>query len=97
MPMNPDLCVDTVDLREAASALLATAARIAAAATPPPSPPPTPRWSSVDAAIATASAAQVELARLATDLAETARETTATAEAYEDADARAAARLRQSR
>jgi hypothetical protein len=95
--MNPDLEVDTADLRRIASALSGTAARVAGAAVHAPAPTPTPRWASVDAAARAAETARAELARLGDELAETARQIGQAATAYEDADARAATRLRSAR
>jgi len=95
--MNPDLEVDTTDLHHLAAALSGTASRVTAAAAHAPSAAPTPRWATVDAAEPAAAAARTELARLGADLAETARQIAAAADAYEAADARAAARLRRAR
>jgi hypothetical protein len=95
--MNPDLEVDTDDLRRTASALSGTAARVTGAAAPAPAPAPAPRWATVDAAVLAAEVARTQLAQLGADLAETARQITEAAEAYESADARAATRLRRAR
>lgn len=95
--MNPDLEVDTDDLRRAASALARTADEVSAAAGQAPPAVPTPRWATSDAAALAADAARAQLAQLGTDLAETARQIVAAAAAYEAADARAAGRLRPTR
>jgi hypothetical protein len=95
--MNPDLEVDTDDLRRTASTLSGTAARVTDAASHAPAPTPSPRWATVDAATLAAEAARAQLAQLGLDLAETARQITEAAQAYESADARAATRLRQAR
>lgn len=95
--MNPDLEVDTEELRRAASALHATAAETAAGAASMPSAESTPRWRTADAAILAAEASRQQLQHLGADIAETARQVTAAAEAYQEADSRAAARLRLTR
>jgi hypothetical protein len=95
--MKSDLEVDTDALCRTASALSGTAARVTGAAAHSPSPTPAPRWATVDAALRAAESARDEIARLGADLAETARQITETAAAYESADARAAARLRPAR
>ena len=95
--MNPDLEVDTDDLRRTASALSGTAAGVTGAAAHAPAPTPSPGWATVDAAALAAEAARAQLAQLGLDLAETARQITEAAASYEAADARAAARLRQAR
>jgi len=95
--MNPDLEVDTDDLRRIVSALSGTASRVTSAAVHAPSAAPSPRWSTADAAALAAEAAHTELARLGADLAETARQIAETVEAYQAADARAAAHLRRAR
>jgi hypothetical protein len=95
--MNPDLEVDTADLRRTASAVAGTATRTAAGARQEPVPGTTPRWATTDAAILAADAARQQLAMIGADLADTARQITAAAEAYEVADARAANRFRLTR
>ncbi|WP_433374469.1 hypothetical protein ACQPZX_04065 [Actinoplanes sp. CA-142083] len=95
--MNPDLEADTEDLRRAASALTTTAAETSAAATAPPPVPRTPRWQTTDAASLATEAARQQLQHLGAHMAQTARRITAAAAAYEEADARAATRLRLSR
>lgn len=95
--MNPDLEVDTDDLRRIVAALSSTATRVTGAATHAPAPPPSPRWATADAATEAAETARTELTRLGADLAETARQITEAAAAYDAADARATTRLRSTR
>lgn len=95
--MNPDLEVDTDGLRRAAAALDATAAEVSAGTGQQPPAEVTPRWATADAAVLAADAARQQLAQLGADLAETARRITTAAAEYEQADARAATRLRLTR
>ena len=95
--MNPDLEVDTEELGRAASSLTTTATETSAAATAAPTVPHTPRWRTTDAAALATAAAQQQLQHLGAGTAETARQVTAAAAAYQEADARAATRLRLSR
>jgi hypothetical protein len=95
--MNPDLEVDTEELRRAASALTTTAARVTAGAGHAPAAEETPRWVTAGAATLAAEAARQQLAQLGAEIAETARRISAAAADYELADARAATRLRLSR
>jgi hypothetical protein len=95
--MNPDLEVDTDELRRTASEVTATAARVTDATAAEPTPEAVPRWVSTDAALLAADAARQHLAQLGGDIAETARRISVAAEEYELADARAATRLRLSR
>lgn len=95
--MNPDLDVDTGELRRAATRLSGTGAETTAAASATPSTPRTPRWQAVDAATLAAETARQQLAHLGADIAETAGRVTASAAAYEQADERAATRLRLTR
>ena len=90
--MTSELEVDAAAVRAWATALSATAARISAA---PPPPPAGPTWSSTGAAAAAADAARMRLRALAEDITATARQATAAADEYDDADDRAAARLRK--
>jgi hypothetical protein len=92
--MDPDLEVDTDDLRRAAAALTGTASRVNGAAAQAPPAILSPRWATSDAAALAADAARAQLILLGADLAETASQITAAATAYEAADARAATRLR---
>ncbi|GAA2620625.1 type VII secretion target [Paractinoplanes durhamensis] len=95
--MNPDLEVDTDELRRAASTLAGTAAEVTAGTSEMPAAQRTPRWRTADAAALAGDAAHRQLALLGGDIDETARRIATAAEAYEVADARAAARLRSSR
>ncbi|WP_328465052.1 type VII secretion target [Actinoplanes sp. NBC_00393] len=95
--MNPDFEVDTTGLRSDAATLAGTAARVTGAADSAPLPDPTPRWSTTGAAELAATAARQLLTQLGADIEATARQIRATAEAYEEADTRAAKRLRLSR
>jgi hypothetical protein len=95
--MTPDLQVDTDDLRHTAAALTGTATRTKATAAEAPATDPTPRWATTDAALLAADAARERLTGFGGDLAETARQIVAAADAYAEADARAAARLRSLR
>ncbi|AGZ39253.1 type VII secretion target [Actinoplanes friuliensis] len=92
--MTSELEVDTAAVRAWAAALSGTAARISSA---PPSPPGGPLWSSTEAAVAAADAAQVQVRLFADAVAEAARQVRAAADDYDDADDRAAARLRKIR
>ncbi|WP_433300702.1 hypothetical protein ACQP2F_03995 [Actinoplanes sp. CA-030573] len=95
--MNPDLEVDTDELCRAASALAETAAEVAAGVSGTPPAELVPRWRTSDASALAAEAARQQLAVLGADLRETARQVAAAAEAYREADARAATRMRLSR
>ncbi|NMO56474.1 hypothetical protein HH310_35515 [Actinoplanes sp. TBRC 11911] len=95
--MNPDLEVDTGELRRTASEVSATAARVTAATAGEPPRETVPRWVTSDAATLAADAARRHLAQLGTEIDETARRISAAAEEYERADARAATRLRLTR
>ena len=95
--MKPDLDVDTGELGRAASRLAGTGSETTAAASGAPTAPPTPRWRATDAAALAAEAARQQLAQLGADIGETARRVTASAAAYEQADQRAATRLRLTR
>jgi hypothetical protein len=95
--MNPDLEVDTDELRHAATALAATAGRVSGGAGAAPAAEVTPRWATADAAVLAAEAARQQLAHLGAGIAETARRINAVAADYELADARAVTRLRLAR
>lgn len=95
--MNPELEVDTDELRRTAAAVSATADRVSAGAAEEPAAETVPRWATADAAVLAAAAAGHQLALLGADLAETARRIQAAAAEYELADARAATRLRLTR
>ena len=95
--MDPDFEVDTEELRRHAAEAGATADRVTGAADGAPLPDPSPRWAAAGAAALAADAARQQLLHLGGDVAETAQRIRAAAGAYEEADARAATRLRLSR
>ena len=95
--MNPDLEVDTEELRRTASALTTTAAEVTATAAATPPAERIPRWRATDAAALAVEAVQQQLWSLGSTTAETARLVTLTAAAYAEADARAATRMRLTR
>ncbi|MEU4425005.1 hypothetical protein AB0F81_30665 [Actinoplanes sp. NPDC024001] len=92
--MNSDFEADTEALRRDSTALTGTAARVSGLAGSAPVPDPAPRWGTTSAAeLATAAARQL-VAHLGGDVEATARQVREAAEAYAEADARAATRLR---
>ena len=95
--MNPDFEADTEALRRDAATLDSTAGRVSGAAGSAPTADPAPRWATADAAELAATSARQLVARIGTDVAATAAQIRAAAAAYEEADARAAARLRRIR
>jgi hypothetical protein len=95
--VNPDLEVDTEELRRSASALTTTAVETTATAAATPRAERTPRWRATDAASLAVEAVQQQLRCLGAHTAETARLITLAAAAYAEADARAATRLRLTR
>jgi hypothetical protein len=94
--MKPDLEADTEALRRDAAALTGIAARLGETG-PAPVPDPAPRWLVTTAAEPAATTAQRLLGQLGAGVEATARQIREAAEAYEQADARAAARLRPAR
>ncbi|WIM97175.1 hypothetical protein ACTOB_000677 [Actinoplanes oblitus] len=92
--MNPDLDVTTEELRRAVSAVFGTASRVRAAAASAPPPVPGPRWAASDAADSAADAAGRRLLTAGSDLTAAGRRIETTIAAYEEADHRAATRLR---
>ncbi|GLY00878.1 hypothetical protein [Actinoplanes sp. NBRC 101535] len=88
---------DTADLRRHAADVEATARRLDGAGAAAPHTETTPRWATATAADLAAGAARRSLALIGNDTAETAQRITAAARAYEEADARAATRLRLTR
>jgi hypothetical protein len=92
--MKSDLDVDAEALRDCASAVAGSGARVAAGATQAPPTALVPRWATADAASALTTAAQTWLATLASRVTAASRQLTATADDYEAADVRAAQRLR---
>ncbi|GIF41243.1 type VII secretion target [Actinoplanes xinjiangensis] len=91
--MNPDFEVDTEGLRQDAAAITALAGRITGAAASAPSADPAPRWATTAATDLATDAARRMTIALGHDTAETASQLRAATEAYQEADARAAARL----
>jgi hypothetical protein len=92
--MNPDLTVDTTEVRAAASELSAAGRRVSAAAVDPPEPVSAPRWATSDATALAAEAIRRQLTELGAGITATAHEIVATAMDYEAADERAAVRVR---
>jgi Excreted virulence factor EspC, type VII ESX diderm len=92
--MNPDLTVDTTEVRATASGLAASGERVSAGAADPPDPVPAPRWATTDAAALATEAIRRQLARLGAGLTGIAREIDTTARDYQAADERSATRLR---
>jgi hypothetical protein len=95
--MNPDLDVDTQHLQDAATAVDATASRVREAAVSAPPAVPGPRWVAVDATASVTDAAVRALRDLGAALTDTVTQIKTTISGYDDADARAAARLRTAR
>ena len=95
--MNPELHVDTDELRHTAAATAAVADRVGTAAAGHPVVTQVPRWAAVEAAALAGDVAGQQLAQIGADLAGTARRIRAAAAGYELADARAATRLRLTR
>ena len=91
--MYPDLAVDADDLHHTATAMAGTADRLTAGTREEPTVDPTPGWATTEVAIMAGAAAGSRLGLLGDDLADTARSVHEAAEAYADADARAATRL----
>ncbi|MCA2218627.1 hypothetical protein [Jidongwangia harbinensis] len=91
--MRPDLEVDTAAVRRCAADVADTGARLAAGAARAPAAVAVPRWSASEAAGTLADALAERLVGLGSDVTGTARQMSATADAYEAADDRAAARL----
>lgn len=89
--MTSELEVDAEGLRAWAAALSAIGARIGSDLPPPP---PGPRWQSATAAAAASGAALRQVTGLAEEITRTGRRVAGTADDYEDADERAARRLR---
>ncbi|GAB1645016.1 hypothetical protein [Krasilnikovia sp. MM14-A1259] len=87
-----DLQVDTDEVRRVARDVAATGARVAAGVEPPP-PVTVPRWDTCGAVVALAGEAHRFGSAIADGLAATGHDLRTTADAYDDADARAAARL----
>ena len=92
--MNPDFEVDTQAVRDAASDTAELAAEVSSGATDPPEQVTVPRWATADAAAEATLAVRRQAATLAADIAEAADQIIAAVVDYEDADQRAASRMR---
>ena len=92
--MKSDLDVDAGAVRDRASAMAGNGARVVAGAAQAPPAVLVPRWATSDAAAALTTAAQAGLAAIGSDMTAASRQLTATADAYDAADGRAAHRLR---
>ena len=92
--MNPDLEIDAGELRAGASAVADTAARVTDGAAEAPATVVVPRWAAGDAASLAADATRRKLAEAGAEIAATARQIVAAVVDYQDADDRAASRLR---
>jgi Excreted virulence factor EspC, type VII ESX diderm len=91
--MTHDFQVDTEGLRQDAAAVTAVADRITGAAVSAPAADPSPRWAATEATALAAGSARHLVEALGHDTADTADRIRAAATAYEEADARSAARL----
>ena len=92
--MKSDLDVDAGAMRDRASAMAGSGARVAAGAAQAPPDALVPRWATADASSALTAAAQAGLATIASRMTAASRQLTVTADDYEAADGRAAHRLR---
>lgn len=95
--MNADFEAEAEGLRRSATAVTDLAVRVTGAAGSAPGTDPAPRWATTGAATSLTDSARRLLAALGHDTAGTAEQVRATATAYDEADARAADRLRQAR
>jgi hypothetical protein len=95
--MTSDLDVDAGAVRDCASAMAGSGARVAAGATQAPPGVLVPRWATVDPTSALTAAAQTWLATTASRMTTASRQLSTTADDYEAADLRAAHRLREVR
>jgi hypothetical protein len=92
--MQSDLEIDAVALRQCASVLADTGARVAAGAARAPAAVGVPRWPSSDAAADLADVAVGRIIALGSGLTAAARQMAGAADDYEAADDRATGRLR---
>ena len=92
--MKSDLDVDAGAVRDCASAMAGSGARVAAGAAQAPPAALIPRWATSDTASALTTAAQAGLATIASQMTKASWQLTVTADDYEAADGRAAHRLR---
>jgi hypothetical protein len=95
--MNADLEAEAESLRRGAADTTGLAGRVTGATGSAPGADPAPRWETTGAAALLTDSARRVLAAVGHDTAGTADQIRAAAAAYEEADARAAARLRQAR
>jgi hypothetical protein len=91
--MQSDLEIDTAGVRRTATHVADTGARVAAGAALAPAPVLVPRWDTAAAAAALTDAAAGRLIALGGEVTAIARQISAAADAYEQADDRSAARL----
>lgn len=92
--MNPDFEVDVAALRAAAGDAQELAKRVADDADDLPAPVIVPRWATADAAVLATGEMGSLVGGIAAGIAETADQIVAAVVDYQDADRRAAARLR---
>ncbi|WP_430780486.1 hypothetical protein [Actinoplanes sp. G11-F43] len=95
--MSSGFQVDAESLRADATAVTGFAARVSALTSRVPPPVPTPRWAATGAATDAADIARRWVSVLGHDISETADRVRSVAGDYEEADTRAAARLRAPR
>src|SRR3954451_20657740 len=93
-PMNHDLEIDAGGVRECASGIAGTGARVLDGVARVPATVPVPPWATGDAAARAADAARRRLTQEGDDIAEAARQIVAAVLDYESADERAADRIR---
>jgi hypothetical protein len=93
--MNQDFKIDTDGVRSCASGVSGTGVRVAGARAP--LPVASPRWAGSDAMDATGEVAQRRVRRVGDEIGDAARQILAAVLDYEDADERAAGRLRGAR
>jgi len=91
---NPDIEVDGAAVRAATGSAAELAAQVSSAAQDPPAQVIVPRWSTTDAAAEATEAVRRQAANIAADIAEAADQIIAAVVDYEDADQRAASRMR---
>ena len=92
--MIHDLEVDAAGMRQCASGLAHTADRVGSGVRVAPEPVAGPRWVTTDAASLVADAARRSVTSIGEQIGSTARQIVAALVDYEDADDRAAGRLR---
>lgn len=95
--MNPDFEVDNDAVRDTATAVTALAGRVRGLAAAVPAIAPSPPWSAATAADAAADSARRLIDTLGHDITGAAGRLRSAATDYEEADTRAATRLRSSR